>query len=141
MSKHIFSLRMNATYEPPDNAIATLEVEVLADGEWTRLDLNTLTPGFLIYVYAIFTCQHTFLRTNSTERKLALKSSLGNILVEASEDWHLEKIDVQFEVTLATGEPGDDDAGYIASRMTDCPVSRNLPQNITGRTTVEFRHG
>lgn len=141
MSQHIFNLRMSATYTAPENAIAELSVDVLADDAWTTLDLNTGTPGFLIYVYSIFTCQHTFLRSNSTERDLVLARSQGSIQVEASEDWILEKIEVRFDVTLYEGRPGDDDVDYIVSRMANCPVSKNLPKNIVSHTTLEFNQG
>ena len=141
MSKHIFNLRLAATYAQPENVIDSLDVEVLVDDEWAALDLDSRTPGFLIYVYSIFTCQHTFLRSNSTERNLKLSDSRGFILVEASEDWHLEKIDVRFDATVSDGSPGGGDVDHIESRMKNCPVSRNLPENIISRTRVEFKHG
>lgn len=138
MSKHIFNLRMAADYGPTDNEITSLEVDVLNDNEWEMLDLNTTTPGFLIYVYSILTCQHMFLRTNATERKLVFKSSRAELLVEASEDWLLEKVYVIFIIKLAAGEANDKDTDYIVSRMQQCPVSRNLPKNIDTHTSVEF---
>ena len=141
MSKHIFNLSMAATYGPSENEITSLEVKVLNDNEWEILELNTKTPGFLIYVYSIFTCQHMFLRTNGTERDLAYTSSQGKLLVEASEDWLLEKVDVRFNVNLASGEANDDNHDYIVSRMKQCPVSKNLPQNIDIHTSVEFHSG
>ena len=141
MNKHIFNLRMAADYGSTENDITSLEVQVLDDNEWEILDLNTTSPGFLIYVYAIFTCQHMFLRTNATERKLAFTSSRGKLLVEASEDWLLEKVYVNFSVRLAAGEANDDDIDYIVSRMKQCPVSKNLPQDIDILTSVEFRSG
>ena len=138
MNKHIFNLRMAADYGSTENDITSLEVQVLDDNEWEILDLNTTTPGFLIYVYSIFTCQHMFLRTNATECELALTSSRGELLVEASEDWLLEKVYIRFSVQLAAGEPNDDDIDYIVSRMKQCPVSKNLPQDIDIRTSIEF---
>jgi len=141
MSKHIFNLRMTATYGTSENDIASLEVQVLNENEWEILELNTMTPGFLIYVYSMFTCQHMFLRTNATERKLAFKSSRAELLVEASEDWLLEKVDVRFSVNLLTGEANDDNTDYIVSRMQQCPVSKNLPQGIDIDTRVEFHGG
>ena len=141
MSKHIFNLRMAADYGPTENEITSLQVDVLNDKEWEILDLNTTTPGFLIYVYSIFTCQHLFLRTNATERKLAFKSSRAELLVEASEDWLLEKVYIKFSIRLTAGEPNDDDIDYIVSRMKQCPVSKNLPQDIDIHTSVEFVDG
>jgi uncharacterized OsmC-like protein len=141
MSKHIFNLRMAADYGPAENEITSLQVDVLNENEWETLDLNTTTPGFLIYVYSIFTCQHMFLRTNATERKLDFKSSRAELLVEASEDWLLEKVYVKFIVKLLAGEAGDEDSDYIVSRMQQCPVSKNLPQGIDVVTSVEFHSG
>ena len=141
MSKHIFNLRMRATYKPAENEIDTLDVDVLADDGWTALDFNLKTPGFLIYVYAMFTCQHLYLRTNGTERGLSFASSTGQILVEASEDWFLEKADVRFRVQLRSGAASEDNTGYIVSRMKQCPVSKNLPAGIDVNTRVEFDKG
>jgi len=141
MSKHIFKLRMTAGYGASENDITSLEVQVLNENEWEILDLNTTTPGFLIYVYSIFTCQHMYLRTNATERKLAFTSSRGELLVEASEDWLLEKVHVRFSVNLAAGKANDDNTDYIVSRMKQCPVSRNLPRDIDLHTSVEFHSG
>ena len=141
MSKHIFNLRMEAGYGTSENDITSLEVQVLNENQWEILDLNTTTPGFLIYVYSIFTCQHMFLRTNATERKLAFTSSRGELLVEASEDWLLEKVYVRFSVKLAAGEANTDNTDYIVSRMKQCPVSKNLPQDIDIDTRVEFHSG
>jgi|GEM_PF-513292 len=140
MSKQLFNLRLAAAYAQPDNTIDKLDVDVLVDGEWTALDLDTRTPGFLIYVYSMFTCQHTFLRTNSTERNLELNDAQGFILVEASEDWLLEKIDVQFDATVSGSLPSEEDVDYIVSRMKNCPVSRNLPENIISHTRVDFKN-
>jgi uncharacterized OsmC-like protein len=141
MSKHIFNLRMAADYGPAENEITSLDVDVLNDNEWEVLDLNTMTPGFLIYVYSMFTCQHMFLRTNATERNLDFKSSRATLLVEASEDWLLEKVHVKFIVKLAAGKANDDDIDYIVSRMKQCPVSKNLPQGIDIDTSIEFYSG
>ncbi len=141
MSKHIFHLRMNATYETSENTIGSLQVEVLDDNEWSTLELDIKTPGFLIYAYSVFTCQHLYLRTNATERGLVFINSEGEILVQASDDWFLQKIDVKFEVKLASGDPNKDNLDYIISRMKQCPVSKNLPQGIDIDTRVEFNNG
>jgi len=141
MSKHVFNLRMAAEYGPAENEITSLDVDVLNENEWEILDLNTMTPGFLIYVYSMFTCQHMFLRKNAAERKLVFKSARAESLVEASEDWLLEKVYMKFSVKLADGEANDDDSDYIVSHMKQCPVSKNLPQGIDIDTSVEFHNG
>ena len=138
MSKHIFNLRLSAAYESSDNKLASLDVQVLGDDGWVPLDLNTMTPGFLIYVYSMFTCQHLYLRTNGNERELHYATSEGSILVEASEDWHLETVAVNFDVRLARCNANPDDIDYIVSRMKQCPVSKNLPQGIDIQTSVVF---
>lgn len=140
MTRHIFNLRLSATYESSENNVATLEVQALSEDGWEPLDLNITTPGFLVYVYSIFTCQHLFLRTNSTERDLVLASSRGEILVETSEDWHLENVDVKFDVNLVSGDAKEDNIDYIISRMKQCPVSKNLPSNFHARTYIAFHH-
>ena len=141
MSKHRFNLRLTASYESSENKIAAMDVQVLGEHGWEPLELNTLTPGFLIYVYSMFTCQHLYLRTNATERELVFVASQGEIEVEASDDWFLEKVEVKFVVNLASGDAGKDNVDYIISRMKQCPVSKNLPQNIEIQTTVDFNHG
>ena len=140
MNKHIFNLSLKATYVPSDNQMDTLEVTVLGEDGWEPLELSTMTPGFLIYVYAIFTCQHLYLRTNGAERGLEFASSKGHILVETSAEWLLEKVAVDFQVNLAAGEASSDDVDYIVSRMQRCPVSKNLPAGIAVQTAVEFNH-
>lgn len=140
MTRHIFNLRLSATYESSENDVATLEVQALSEDGWEPLDLNITTPGFLVYVYSLFTCQHLFLRTNSTERDLVLASSRGEILVETSEDWHLENVDVKFDVNLVSGDAKEDNIDYIVSRMKQCPVSKNLPSNFHARTYIAFHH-
>ena len=141
MNKHTFNLRLAADYDASDNSITSLEVQVLNENNWEILELDTTTPGFLVYVYSIFTCQHMFLRTNATERKLAFSSSRGELLVEASEDWLLEKVFVMFSVNLADGTATEDDTSYIISRMQQCPVSKNLPRDIDTHTSIEFHDG
>jgi uncharacterized OsmC-like protein len=129
---------MNAAYAPADNNIAALDVQLLDDNEWTTFDLNTVTPGFLIYVYSIFTCQHLYLRTNGAEKNLVFTTSRGEILVEASDDWLLDKVNVKFDVSLASGNATEENIEYIISRMKQCPVSKNLPANIDIHTSVVF---
>ena len=81
MQRHIFHMRLTCEYAE-ENAIADLRVEHLEEGDWKSLELGTLTPGFLIFTYAVFTCQHMFLRANATERNLLLAASHGSILID-----------------------------------------------------------
>ena len=75
MSQHDFHLRLSCHYKDPDNTIDVLDVEVLTGDGWQALDLNPLSPGFLLFVYTMFHCQHTYMRLNCAERNLMINSS------------------------------------------------------------------
>ena len=137
MQRHIFHMRLTCEYAE-ENAIADLRVEHLEEGDWKSLELGTLTPGFLIFTYAVFTCQHMFLRANATERNLLLAASHGSILIDASPDWHIEKLHVSFEGKLKSGSATQDDIDYITGRMQQCPVSKNLGQIEETLTTLQL---
>ncbi|MGB5258968.1 MAG: hypothetical protein WBO34_00420 [Gammaproteobacteria bacterium] len=136
MSYRHINMRLNCTYEGDENTIATLEVEHEVDAQWQPLDLRVTTPGFDIFVYAVFHCQHTYFRINCAERKLLLGSAEGHIVIGAGEDWNLESLRVHFSGTLEHGQPGPGDVDYIVSRMTQCPVSRNIQTPSSAETTV-----
>ena len=138
MSKHNFHLRLNCTYESSENKVAVLDVEVATEAGWQPLELNEASPGFLIYVYSLFTCQHTYLRLNAGENGLIIDSAEGDLKLQASEDWHLESIDVAFQVKLKSGVVTDEKTALIIERMKQCPVSINLPANVVVNTTVDF---
>jgi len=138
MSKHKFNLRLSCHYEGDDNRVSDLAVEVLVDGEWQPLDLNVGSPGFLLFVYTMFTCQHMYLRTNAAERGLLLESAVGTIEVDAGEEWMLERLHLNFDARLASGSPSTDDVDYIAGRMQQCPVSKNLKLPDDSRTQLRF---
>jgi hypothetical protein len=126
MSAHDFKLRQICRYAGDDNKVEELTVEVQTTEGWQPLELNLTSPGFLLFVYTIFTCQHMYMRINAAERGLGLASSLGVIEVEAGDDWVLERLHVEFEVQLASGTPAAGDVEYIEGRMRQCPVSKNL---------------
>lgn len=138
MSAHTFNLRLDCQYEGEDNKVAGLNVEVLADGQWQPLRLDVGSPGFLLFVYTIFTCQHLYLRVNAAERGLLLESAAGTIEVGAGEDWMLEQLHVDFEVRLASGSPSADDVDYITGRMQQCPVSKNLKLPADSYARLKF---
>lgn len=136
MNERSFRLRLSCRYEDPDNSVADLDVEVLADGRWESLDLNVHTPGFLLFVYTIFTCQHRYLRTNCAEKGLRLESASGSIDLLASEDWFVLKMHIRFDVRLKSGTPTREEVDYIVARMEQCPVSINLKEIPDSRTEV-----
>lgn len=138
MSEHVFHLRLSCTYESSENKVSVLDVEVATEQGWQPLDLNEASPGFLIYVYSIFACQHTHLRLNAGENGLIIDSAEGELKLLASEDWRLESIDVAFDVKLKSGVVNDAKTALIIARMKQCPVSINLPEHVAVNTSVEF---
>ena len=75
MSDRSFRMRLACRYQDPDNTVSELTVENFEEGEWRDLGLNASSPGFLVFVYAVFTCQHLYFRSNCAERGLMLASS------------------------------------------------------------------
>ena len=126
MSQRNFRMRLNCTYAGNTNAVDSLAVEHEVDGHWQRLDLGIATPGFDIFVYAVFACQHMYFRVNCAERGLVLRSATGSISVGAGQEWNMESLQVHFTGQLGSGEVHPGDIDYIVSRMQQCPVSRNL---------------
>jgi uncharacterized OsmC-like protein len=131
-------MRLVSRYEGSENNIADLAVEAFEDGAWQAFDLNTRSPGFLIFVYADFTCQHLYLRTNAAERGLILASAKGSIQMVTTEDWNLEKLQINFDVELANGTATSKDVDYVIERMKQCPVSKNIRGGVDMATVVHF---
>jgi hypothetical protein len=138
MNERRFQLRLSCHYEDPDNSIADLKVEVLAKEQWEALELGLRTPGFLLLVYTILTCQHTYLRTNCAERGIRLASADGAIELLAGEDWFIQKLHIRFDALLKSGAPTQQDVEDIVERMLQCPVSKNLKEVPDSRTLVQL---
>ena len=129
MNRH-FHLKLKSSYQTDKNDIKDLSIEVLHNDKWEDLDLNIRSPGFLLYINALFSCQHLYMRTNSAECDLILESSSGEIIVNAGEFWNLKDVTVSFNAKLKSGTPTEKNTNYISERMTHCPVSSNLPENL-----------
>ena len=138
MKQRRFQFRLACSYQPPDNEVKDLAVEVLVKGEWQTLDLGVHTPGFLIFCYAIVACQHLYLRINAKERGLVMESMQGLIDITAAENWIIQKREIQFDVVLASGTPSQDDMDYITERMQHCPSTINLRDTPDAVTRVNF---
>ena len=136
MSERNFNMRLKSTYEGSTNTIASLAVERRVKGGWQPLDLGITSPGFDIFVYAVFTCQHLYFRINCAERKLVLDSAEGNIVIGADRDWNMEILQVHFSGRLGSGQASQDDIDYIVARMQQCPVSRNIREVPGAEATV-----
>jgi hypothetical protein len=137
MTQRTFELRLSSLHESPDKAIKTLDVEVLADGEWESFDLNISSRGFLIFVYSVFICQHMHLHSNAAELGLALDTVTGRYKMTTSEDWIIHDIHASFDAVLRSGSATADDVAYIVDRMKNCPVSRNLKETAKD-TQLQF---
>ncbi len=138
MSEHVFSMRLHCTYSGADNAIGQLQVSHLADGEWQPFELNLLSPGFSVYVYSLFTCQHTYFRINCAESGLALTAADGALELIAGNDWIINRLHVDFSGVLRSGEASADQIQHVIERMSHCPVSRNTRAIPDSQTTVHF---
>lgn len=126
MSKREFRVRLSASYEDPDNAIAELAVGCEDEGTWREFVPGLAEPGFLIFVYAILNCQHQLLRLGAAERGLALEEAEGLVEVETDAAWRMHKLHIRFEGRLRSGRASARDVDGIVERMRHCPVSVNL---------------
>lgn len=138
MNDRHFHLKLDATYTDSKNEVNDLNLEVLHEGEWEALDLGILSPGFLLYINALFSCQHLYMRTNCAERDLVLESAHGELQVDTRENWEITEIDVLFNARLQSGNPRQDDLDYITERMRHCPVSTNLPAQVKLNISVNL---
>jgi hypothetical protein len=138
MSDRQFRLRLHCGYEQPGNAVAHVMVQKQTQEGWEEFTLNTLSPGFEIFVYAVFTCQHTYFRTNCAEQGLLLAEAQGEIELVADADWNLVRSSVSFDARLLQGEAGEAVVNYIVERMRQCPVSRNIRDIPDNQTRISF---
>jgi uncharacterized OsmC-like protein len=138
MSEFTFQMLLQSHYSGSGNNIDHLHVEQLVDGDWQVFELNTRSPGFDIFMYAILTCQHTYFRMNAAERGLILDSSEGLITVNANDHRSIEALHVDFTGRLKNGTVTDDAVAFIKQRMALCPVSINLKKIPDVRTTLSF---
>ncbi len=138
MNNRIFDLRLKCTYQGSNNLVDELAVEVLKDKNWETVELSVRTPGFLLFINALFSCQHLYMRTNSAERSLILSSALGELHLETNKFWEIKDVRISFNVKLKSGKPTEDDLSYITERMRHCPVSSNLPKHIQIKNSVHF---
>lgn len=134
-----WTLRMVCTYEGVKNHVASMQVSSLGDDAvWKPLEINNASPGFLVFVYSLLTCQHLYMYTNAAERGLELAASEGEMVLEATEGWMLANLRVMFTATLRTGEPTAEKVEEIRQRMNQCPVSRNIHPSGVHETELRF---
>lgn len=139
MSERIFKMQLSCGYQEPDNTVASLQVRVFKEEEWKDFELDTGTPGFLVFVYAVFSCQHMHLRLGCADRGLRLDTASGAIEIATTADWEITRLYVDFSAVLSAGEADAEDVATIIQRMKNCPVSRNLRFAPRSETRLEFR--
>jgi uncharacterized OsmC-like protein len=138
VSERNFNMRLKCRYQGDTNEVDSLDVEHRVEDEWVSLDMGLASPGFDIFVYSIFTCQHRFFRVVCAERQLLLESAEGSITIGADKDWHIKTLRVHFSGQLAAGHVSADDIEAVVSRMQQCPVSRNLAAIPHAETTISL---
>lgn len=138
MADRNFHLRLGCPFESAKNNPKNLAVEVLVAKEWQAFEPSVETAGFLLFVFALFSCQLRYMRMNSAERDLVLASTRGEITVVAGEFWDVKKVLVSFKSVLKSGQPTPEDIAYIKERMTHCPVSSNIPKSAEIYNDVIF---
>lgn len=138
MSDRSFQFRLNCSYTDPDNSIDQLVVETLIDDEWQLLDINTKSPGFQLFNYGLFSCQHLYFRTNAAERGLMLSSTSAHLVIETDINWNILLMRVEFNGKLKSGTPSEDIIAYIIERMGLCPVSSNIKEVSDNQRSVTF---
>ena len=139
MSDLTFQMLLKCQYTGTDNDVSQLHVEHMVEDNWQELDLNTKTPGFDIFMYAILTCQHTYFRVNAAEQNLVLKSSEGLITVNTDEHRSINYLHIDFTARLTSGTVTDEAVNYVTERMSLCPVSINMNKIANSNTSVSFQ--
>lgn len=139
MTDKYFHLRLSCTYLGNENNIDDLNIEVLNDNKWEPLDLGIRSPGFLLFISGLFSCQHLYMRTNSAERGLIINSTVGDLQVRTGKYWDIKDATIAFDVKLESGSPSDDDINYIIDRMKHCPVSANISSSTRLTSSVHFK--
>lgn len=139
MNERVFRMQISCDYQEPDNLVARLQVKVFEDEEWQAFDLNAGSPGFLVFVYAVLSCQQMHMRLGCAGRGLNLDSASGEIEVVTTEDWVITRLQVDFSARLKAGTASAEDLATIIQRMKNCPVSRNLVFSPHSETTLVFQ--
>lgn len=135
MDQRLFHLRSYATHETDSNELASLDLELDVDGVWQPIEFSSMLPPFRAFVCTALMCQHAYLRMNATERSLVLNEAWGELWL-TTDDWFVRDVTAYFKLTLRSGSASADDLAFIALRMKDCPISRNLTE-AGKETTLE----
>lgn len=135
--KH-FNLKMNATYADDKNSIDDLSIDVKTEDGWQALAIDIRSPGFLLFINALFSCQHLYMRSNSAECGVVLESAKGELKITTNDIWEIQTAEINFDVKIKSGTITEENHAYILERMGHCPVSSNLPKELEILNRVVF---
>ncbi len=139
MSDRYFHLKLHSSYKTDENQIDDLAIEAWHEDHWETLELDIRSPGFLLYINGLLSCQHLYMRANSAECGIELASAEGELEVTTDESWHIKDIRVHFDAKIRHGKPTQANLEYIHERLYHCPVSSNLPPQVDMQSTVDFQ--
>ena len=129
---------LQCQYSDENNTVDKLHIEHLTNDNWETFDLNTYTPGFDVFMYAILSCQHMYFRNNATEYGLKMQSSEGLITVITDKHRSIDALNVEFKGELISGTATEEIVNSINARMKLCPVSINLKDIKENKVSVSF---
>lgn len=135
MEQRSFHLRSRATHQGDANELVALALELERDGAWIPVEIANTMPPFRAFVCAALMCQHAHVRMGAAERKLVVRGATGELWMR-TEDWVVLDVTSHFKLELEVGSASDEDLAFIAERVRDCPISRNLG-GATKATTLE----
>lgn len=133
----IFQLRLRVEYGD-ETDIFVVEKHLPEENRWHVIGINEKTPGLLVFLYSILTCQHLFLRNPAQKAGLGLLHTTGELRARFNKKtFRFETIQTSFQVKSRT-EPSCQLADEIARRMENCPVSNNLDPAIDKTLSLSF---
>ncbi|MBL7003257.1 MAG: hypothetical protein ISR69_04450 [Gammaproteobacteria bacterium] len=138
MANKEFNLKLNASYKDDKNTIDALSILVKTDNGWEDLNLDIRSPGFLLFINGLFSCQHLYMRINSAECGVILESSEGELNITTNDNWEIQSAKINFTAKIKSGTLSESNLTYIIERMKHCPVSSNLPKHINLQNRVSF---
>ncbi len=132
----VFQLRMQVEYG--DDETFSVQKFDAENGRWQALAIHEKTPGLLIFLYSVLTCQHLFLRNPAKQAGLEPVRTEAELLARFDKSrFRFESIHTRFLVHCRV-EPACQQAQAIAGKMENCPVSNNLHPAIDKQLSLEF---
>jgi len=138
MSGFTFQMLLQCQYTGEKNTVEKLHVEQLVDDEWKDFKLDTYSPGFDVFIYAILSCQHMFFRNNATEYGLSMASAEALITIVTDDHRSIESLHSEFTGKLKNGTADIEKVKSITARVGLCPATINLKEIADKNIEVNF---